>query len=887
MHATGQRYACDQVHRLAGELFGHKAGVLFVHCIAGVAADRAGQLAAFTVKHICVLVIFADGDYTLGILIQYGSAAILSNVVSSNRRLITVGSYIHIDAVEVQSGLFEVEVRVIHNGVGLAASGTADVIHSAILIYLTGSQGCSTGIAVVICCKIEVNSCSIAGLRQVLDIGFAATHRVGIVSRYMGHNYLPCTVALCCILYQPLSKLLKRILIGGVVQHCNVHIPALHRVPSCGNAEHALGGNGTVAAVIRLVVADDMDHIRIPDTVQSKQIQSVLPLIVIADVVHRVAQLDAEVILTIQVLGNAAHTLQSSLLLDVRQQEEAGLRSDDGYCEAAYLGPDGTITHTEVIGASGGKTRQGHGIDAVDLLAGRVGNQAAHALHIRRLRHIGVGRDLNNSLRRAVRRIAHPSDGLAVSGRGQVVDDVIGRAGFVAHGVIAEQGDLIGAVARFIGSPQVHAALAGRQAGDVDPTVLVGIAQQHVVGVHMDAGRSLTVLNDGNGRGSRTADDRGIRSDAVDSLNGVISHRRREAGGILVHIADVETLGLLAAVGTLRHLHVDAAALGRRGGHVHGDGGQPVGAERRVVDGGNLQCHNALGAVIAPRTRNAHGERHICDGVAAGDGNARGERGDAGKVVARDGQLPCLANRGRALRGERHAGQICLLSLHSEVARLTRDVAVAVLQVEGDGVQAVAEVHQAGGAAEDVTVVLAAIGAVKVEIGGFHAGGVGIGLLAVVVGDEETELVGVEGHAVLELRFGAVVVHELDGGHDRSRDVLIVCAIDGAQIVEKNIALQIGLVKFDTISCIPANAVGGDHGTEKHTLVNANLCTGILSHIRFEVLPARFHIGICLILSLTKIDIRFCPSCSAIGAGRDLAAHPRYWNTFGNVDPNA
>ena len=316
-----------------------------------------------------MLIILANRNIPLGILIQYGSAAILSNVVSSNRRLITVGSYIHIDAVEVQSGLFEVEVRVIHNGVGLATSGTADVIYSAILIYLTGSQGCSTGIAVVICRKIEVNSCSIAGCGEVFDVILTAAGGIGIVSRHMGHNYLPCTVALCCILYQPLSKLLKRILIGGVVQHGNVHIPALHRVPRRGNAEHALGGNGTVAAVIRLVIADDMDHIRITNTLQSKQIQSILPLIVIADVVHSVAQLDAEVILTVQVLGNATHTLQSGLLLDVRQQEEAGLRSDGGHCEATYLGPDGTITHTEVIGTSGGKTRQGHGIDAVDLLA--------------------------------------------------------------------------------------------------------------------------------------------------------------------------------------------------------------------------------------------------------------------------------------------------------------------------------------------------------------------------------------------------------------------------------------------------------------------------------------------------------------------------------------
>ena len=236
-----------------------------------------------------------------------------------------------------------------------------------------------------------------------------------------------------------------------MVQHCNVHIPALHRVPRRGNAEHALGGNGTVAAVIRLVVADDMDHIRITNTIQSKQIQSILPLIVIADVVHSVAQLDAEVILTVQVLGNATHTLQSGLLLDIRQQEEAGLRSDGGHCEAAYLGPDRAITYAKIICSPGSEPCQRHSVNSVDLLAGRVGNQAAHALHIRRLRHIGVGRDLNNSLRRAMRRIAHPCDSLAVSGRRHIIDNVIGSTALIAHSVIAEQGYLIGTVAIRIG----------------------------------------------------------------------------------------------------------------------------------------------------------------------------------------------------------------------------------------------------------------------------------------------------------------------------------------------------------------------------------------------------------------------------------------------------
>ena len=486
-----------------------------------------------------------------------------------------------------------------------------------------------------------------------------------------------------------------------------------------------------------------------------------------------------------------------------------------------------------------------------------------------------------------MRRIAHPCDSLAVSGRRHIIDNVIGSTTLVTHSIIAEQGNLIGTISLRIGGSQIHAALSRCQVGDIDLSLFIGDAQQLIIGIYIDTGRSLSVLNDGNGRGSRTSDDRSIRSDAVNGLNGIVFHRRREAGGILVHVADIEALGPLAAVGTLRHLHVDAAALGRRGGHVHGDGGQPVGAERRVVDGGNLQCHNALGAVIAPRTRNAHGERHICDGVAAGDGNARGERGDAGKVVARDGQLPCLANRGRALRGERHAGQICLLSLHSEVARLTRDVAVAVLQVEGDGVQAVAEVHQAGGAAQVVPVIRAPVGAVEIEIGGLHAGGVGVGLLAVVIGDEEAEIAGIQDRAVLQLRLGAVIVDQLDGAHHRGGDVLVVGAVHHAQVVQQDIALQLALVQLHPVGGIPADAAGSDHGPEQHAAVDPDLCAGIGGQVSLQILPAGLQPLTGAGAAAAEVDIGVGPAVAAISTGGNLGPEPGDGNALGDVDPHA
>ena len=883
---AGHRFAASKITHSSRLRILRPAGVGAFLCASLVSADLAGEHVRIAVVVIGVLIILAQRGLSLAILVEHGLSSVFRHIICRNGGLEAVGGNVHIDALEVERRDVKVEIGVIHDGIGLAAGGAADVVHRAVFVDLTVGQRRRAGVAVVVTGEVEVDPGRVARRGQVLLVDLTAAGGVGVVGGNVRHQYLPGAGALRRILNQPIGKALEAVLVGGVVQNGDIHVAALHGVPVGGDAEGALDRDGTVAAVVRLVVADNVEHIRVADAVERKQLQRVVPLVIVADVIHCVAQLDAEVILTGQLVRDAVHALESGFLLNVGQQEEAGLLLRGGHREAADIRPDGTVADAVIVRRSGGQAREGDTVHAADLVAGGVGDEAARALDLRRAAQVGVRGELGHSLLSAGGRIAHPGDGLAVSGRGQVVDDVIGRAGFVAHGVIAEQGDLIGAVARFIGSPQVHAALAGRQAGDVDPTVLVGIAQQHVVGVHMDTGGSLAVPDNGDGGGGGAAHHGSVRLDAVDRLHRIGVHWGRKARSILVHIADVETLGLLAAVGTLRHLHVDAATLGRRGGHVHGDGGQPVGAERRVVDGGNLQCHNALGAVIAPRTRNARGERHICDGVAAGDGNARGERGDAGKVVARDGQLPCLANRGRALRGERHAGQICLLGLHSEVARLTRDVAVAVLQVEGDGVQAVAEVHQAGGTAEVVTVILAAVQTVEVEVRRLDARGIGIRLLAVVIGDEEAEVAGIQHRAVFQLGLGTVVVHELNGVHRRRGDILIVGAIDDAEVIEQDIALEVALVQLDAIGGVPADAAGRDHRTEQHTAVDADQCASILGQVSLQILPASLQPLAAARAAVAEVDVGVRPARPAVGAGGDLRTQPRDGDALGDVDPH-
>ena len=885
LHITRNRLPGGEEHLPAAVLISGPSVILQLSCILRVAADGAFQFAGGPVIHIRVLVVCTDGSRALGELIQHRPGAVGGHVIGGDGGLEAVGGDVHIDAVEVQGGYVKVEVGIVHDGIGLAAGGAADVVHRAVFVHLTAGHGGGAGIAVVVAGEVEVDAGCIAGSGQILHIGFAAAGGIGVVGGHVGHQHLPGAGGFGRILHQPLGELLKGVLVGGVVQHGNIHIAALHGVPGGGHAEHALGGDGVIAAVISLVVADHVDHIRVADAVQSEQGQGVLPLVIVADVVHRVAQLDAEGILPGQMIGNASHALQGGLLLDIRQQEEPGLLFGGGHGEAADLRPDGAVAHLVIVGGPGLKARQGHRIDAVDLLAGGIGDQAAFALHLRSAGHVGAGRDPGHGPGGAVDGIAHPGDGLAVGALGQVIDHIIGSAGFIPHSVIAVQGDLIGAVALRVGGPQVHAALGGRQAGDVDPAVFIGNAQQHIVGVHADAGGGFAVPDHGDGGGGCAAHHGGIRLDAVHGLNGAVRHGGGEAGGVLVQVADVQALRLLAAVRPLGDLHVDAAALGDGGGDGDVDRGQRTTGIFLVVNGSD--AYGCEAGIVAPCTRYALGEGNIGNGIAARDGDGCRQGRDGRRVAAAQRQLPGLAHSGLALKLQGHAGHVRLLRVHGKVPGLPGDVAVAVLQIEGDGVQAVAEVHQTGGAAQVVPVIRAPVGAVEIEIGGLHAGGVGVGLLTVVIGDEEAEIAGIQGCAVLQLRLGAVVVDQLDGVHHRGGDVLVVGAVHHAQVVQQDIALQLALVQLHPVGGIPADAAGGDHGPEQHAAVDPDLCTGIGGQVSLQILPAGLQPLTGAGAAAAEVDVGVGPRAAAISTGGNLGPEPGNGNALGDIDPRA
>ena len=345
------------------------AGIQALLCADAITAGFASEQIRVAVIHICVLVIFADRNVAFGILIKHTDTAVGRHIVSSDRRLITVGANVHIDTAEINRCSFKMEFGVVDDRIRFSAGRTADIVNRSVRIHLTVDHGSGARITMIVASEVEVDAGSITRSRQVLDIRLSAAGGVGVVGGHVRHQHLPGTGALRRILNQPIGKALEAVLVGGVVQNGDIHVAALHGVPVGGDAEGALDRDGTVAAVVRLVVADNVEHIRVADAVERKQLQRVVPLVIVADVVHRVTELNAKVIPAGQLRSDAPHTFKGSFLLNVRQQEEPCLCLGCGHGKAAGLGPDRAVADPVVVGVSGCQPLQGHGVDAVDELA--------------------------------------------------------------------------------------------------------------------------------------------------------------------------------------------------------------------------------------------------------------------------------------------------------------------------------------------------------------------------------------------------------------------------------------------------------------------------------------------------------------------------------------
>ena len=629
-----------------------------------------------------------------------------------------------------------------------------------------------------------------------------------------------------------------------------------------------------------------MQDVRVADAVHSKQTQRVVPLAIIANIIDSITQLNAKIILSSQLCGDPAHAFQRGLLLNISQQEELGLLCGRSRLETVDLGPDRAVTHTEEVGRVILQAGQRNGIHAVDLLAGGIGDQLGGTRHLSSTAHVGAGGKLHRGTIGTESGIAHPSDSLSVLRPCQIEADVIGCTGLVTHSVITGERDLIRAISLCVSRAQFHLTLLSHQITEVDLTVFIGRTLQHVVGIHADARGGLVILNNSNERSDLTARHSSVSLNAVHGLNGVIHQLGGKAGSILVYLADVKPLGLLAAVRTSGDAYIDAVALDHRGGDIQQHSGQPVSLEGGMIDGGDINRHHTLGIVIAVCTGNAIREGHR-GGIAAGNGDIGRQRSDAGGITAGQCHLPLAAYRGCADSIQLNRGQLRVIGHYIKIARLAGHVAVTVLQIKGDGVHTLAEMHQRGGAAQNILGEGAAIDTVKIEICGLYAGGEGIGILIIVIGNKEPQIAGVDRHAVLQFGLGTVVIDQLDRVHHGRSDVLIVGTIDDAEVVQQDPAFQGTLIQLDAICSVPADAAGSGHGTEEHTAVGADQRTGILGQVGLQILPAGFESLTFSRAAAAEVDIRRCPTCTTIGAGGDLRTQPGNRHALGNINPNA
>ena len=305
-----------------------------------------------------------------------------------------------------------------------------------------------------------------------------------------------------------------------------------------------------------------------------------------------------------------------------------------------------------------------------------------------------------------------------------------------------------------------------------------------------------------------------------------------------------------------------------------------------MVNAADFHRHEALGRIIVVCAGYTIWENH-CSGVTAGNGDIGGQSGDTGKVAAGQRQLPLTAHDGRTGHIQLHGGHLRVIRHHIEITRLTGHVAVTVLQIEGDGMHALTEMHQRGGASQNILGIGAAIASVEIEICGLHAGGEEVGALVIVIGNEEAQIAGVYRHAVLQLGLGPVVIHQLDGAYYGGGNVLVVGAVDHAQVIHQDPPLQLALVQLHAIGGIPADTASRGHGAEQHTAVSSDQCSGILGQIGLQILPAGFQTLATCCASVTEVDICVGPACSTVGAGGDLRAQPGNRHALGNIDPNA
>ena len=782
---TGLRDAAQEVHLAAGGFVTSPAGVVPLDGINGGMAVVADQLAAAAdgVRQLMALFSAAAGQGFQGHVVQKLLAAIGLHVVDVDLHLGAVGLHAQIDRVEVRGGLCK-DLLVIKDvlavdRIGLLTAGAADVVIHTVRVYLAALQGIGTGEGVVMSGEHHVDAGLLRSRRDILRHGAVAALGVGVIGGLVDGQDLPGSVAGLRILYQPLRRSLHVAADAAVVDDRHIDI-AVGGGPAAAHAvfrqsEHAAGDVG-VAVTLKLMVAQNMDHVGAAQLLGVQQLHHLVQLGKVGGAVHDVADLDAEVIAAgFQGVKDVAD-IGRVLGLNVAQHEELLGRAGRAGGEALHrIRPFVT----------------GGGL----ILIGRTGNQAAQcdAIHVRRLvaacnkgaqlrcRRNGGSPVLSplhtpaQELSLCYRRVGQPRDILCCTAIFRGVKEECGlhiRYRIVgidpaAHG----QASVLG-----LGVDGYHAGGSERIAGQ--GAVLTGLTQGGAVFPEdLRVGYRLTLQIGHRQHGVPTGQHR-ITGHADGR-----AHRQRYSGGgegrqIAVHVIAHAGSDLVeecaAGCQVVRHLHLhrgdQVAVLYRAAAGTHSLNGYGV-----------ILCVVAIRGVIALRGLEILGECHGAVGILPIQTDDRVALAD-GAIGAPDLQRYISAHGGHGLHVGHTDEILRTAALHGEVAGLGGLVTEAVAERHRNGVRPVGKLHTV-----QVDVAVAGyqcslfrhIGAVHIEAHGvgIHAGGILAGFIAEIGAQ-------VEGASADCAAVHQLLIVEGDGVHLRIVDIIRIRAVHKLEIVQ-------------------------------------------------------------------------------------------------------
>ena len=303
---AGLCHAAQEIHLASGRLIASPAGIApfdGVNRRMAVAADQLAVAANGIIQNVA-LIRAAAGKRFQGHIVQKLRGAIGLHIVDVDLHLGAVGLHAQIDRVEV-GGSLRKNLTIIENiltvdHIGLLAAGAADVvIHTVLRVELAVLQGIGTGEGVVMAGEHHVDAGFLRSRRDIRRHGGVAARGVGVVGGLVDRQDLPGGVAGLRILHQPLRRRLHVAADAAVVddRHIDVTVgggPAAARAVF-RQGEHTAGDVG-VAVTLKLVVAQNMDHVGAAQLLGIQQSDHSVQLGKLCGLIHGVAGLDAEVI---------------------------------------------------------------------------------------------------------------------------------------------------------------------------------------------------------------------------------------------------------------------------------------------------------------------------------------------------------------------------------------------------------------------------------------------------------------------------------------------------------------------------------------------------------------------------------------------------------------